>query len=140
MKKYEIKTSALQGIDGNTEKIETANRGTLKKTNDGYLIRYTENIFNNAPEVFTEILITSDKKVTITKDGGVKSKLIVEENKNNSCLYSTPIGNLNLIIFGERINYILTDSGGEVFLSYLIKQGDETISKNEVTIKIKEVL
>lgn len=140
MKVFEIKTSAVQGVLGDTEKIETANRGTLKKTPAGFIIRYTENIFTDAPEVFTEILITPEKTVTITKDGGVKSKMVIEENNDHSCLYATPVGNLDLIISGNRVNYILTDSGGEIFLSYHIKQENVIISKNEITIKVKEVI
>ena len=139
MKTFTIQTLALQGIYGQSEKIETVYRGTLKRISEGFLIRYSENIYSDAPQVFTEITVTKGKKVIITKDGGIKSRLIVEEGKDNPCIYTTPIGSMELIISGELINYILTDSGGEVFLSYLIKQNETVISKNEVTITIKEV-
>lgn len=139
MRVFNIDIIAVQGIDGQTEQIKTSNRGTLKKLPEGFLIRYTENIFKDAPEVFTEILIAPEKSVTITKDGGLSSRLVIEEGKDNNCLYSTPVGSMDLTVRGERINYILTDSGGEAFLSYTILQNDTVISKNNVTITIKEV-
>lgn len=139
MKVFDIRTTAIQGIGDQKEEIKSTARGTFKKIPEGYLIRYTENIFRNAPQVFTEILVSSPKTVTITKDGGVRSRLIIEEEKENTCLYSTPVGTMELTIFGERVNYLLTGSGGEIYLCYTIKQNGAEISKNSVTIKIKEV-
>ncbi|MBO4467904.1 MAG: DUF1934 domain-containing protein [Clostridia bacterium] len=139
MKLYDIITVAVQGIDDRKEEIKTADRGTYKKIPEGFLIRYTENIFKDAPQVFTEIIISPEKTVTITKDGGIKSKLIIEEGRDNNCLYSTPIGSMDLTVSGERVAYILTDTGGEVYLSYSIKQNENLVSKNSVTITIKEV-
>ncbi|HCH28566.1 MAG TPA: hypothetical protein DEW35_03560 [Ruminococcaceae bacterium] len=139
MKVFNIKTVAVQGIDDQMQEIKSSDRGTFKKISEGYLIRYTENIFKNAPQVFTEISVSPPKTVTVTKDGGVRSRLIIEEGKENTCLYSTPAGAIELTIFGERVNYLLTESGGEIFLCYIIRQNGADISKNSVTIKIKEV-
>ena len=139
MKVFDIKTTAVQGIGDQKEEVKSNARGTFKKIPEGYIVRYTENIFKNAPQVFTEILVSPPKTVTVTKDGGVRSRLIIEEGKENTCLYSTPAGAMELDIFGERVNYLLIESGGEIFLSYIIRQNGADISKNSVTIKIKEV-
>ena len=89
----------------------------------------------------TETVISVDalKTATVIRSGYNSSNLIITENIRNECRYITPVGEMVLGIKGERVNYILTASGGEINLCYTIDQNGSLISKNEVKIEIKEV-
>ena len=139
MKKVSITVIGVQGVDGQKERVTTKSIGTIEKMGNGYLLKYSENATADVPAVSTEFLVRSDKTATLTRNGGIKSKLIISEGKSSNCLYSTPVGSINLTVTGERVNYRLTEMTGEMYLSYKISQNGNLISKNEVRIIIKEV-
>lgn len=139
MKKVSITVIGVQGVDGQKERVTTKSIGTIEKMGNGYLLKYSENSTADVPAVSTELLVRSDKTATLTRNGGIESKLIISEGKSSNCLYSTPVGSINLTVTGERVNYRLTEMTGEMYLSYKISQNGNLISKNEVRIIIKEV-
>ena len=137
MKNVKVKIKSTQGIDGDKSSINRFCFGTLEKTPDGYILKYSEG--KGEKESETVITVESSKTATVYRSGFIASKLIISENTRNECRYITPIGEMILGIKGERVNYILTASGGEINLCYAIDQNNSPISKNEVKIEIKEV-
>ena len=137
MKNVKIKISSTQGTHNDTSSINKFCFGTLIKSENAYVLKYKE----GKDEEITETVISVDslKTATVCRSGFNASKLIISENKRNECRYITPVGEMILGIKGERVNYLLTASGGEINLCYTIDQNGSIVSKNEVKIEIKEV-
>lgn len=139
MKKVRIKIKGTQGIDDQTETIELISEGSLRKLDNGFSISYFEGEITGCAKTRTTLTVTNDKTAIISRTGGSSSRLTVKEGERNNCFYSSPIGELNLGIYGETVCYKLTESGGEINLCYTIDQNRQTVSKNTVNIIIKEV-
>ena len=137
MKNVKIKILSTQGIDNDTSSIKRFCFGTLEKTENGYILKYSEG--KDEETTKTAISVGALKTATVIRSGYNSSKLIITEKIRNECRYITPVGEMVLGIKGERVNYLLTASGGEINLCYTIDQNGSLISKNKVKIEIKEV-
>ena len=72
------------------------------------------------------------------RSGALNSKMVIEKGKRNTCFYATPVGELVIGIFGEELNYNLTEKGGTINLKYRIDSDLRVISRNSVDISIRE--
>ncbi|MCQ2455026.1 MAG: DUF1934 domain-containing protein [Clostridia bacterium] len=137
MKKVKIEIISKQGLEGQSEEIKQYFFGTLKKTENGFCLCYTET--DNNVKTDTTLSISRDKTATIKRTGGNSSLLVITEGKETNCKYITAIGEIDLCLFGKTVNYLLSCSGGEINLRYDISQSKNIISENSVKIIIKEV-
>lgn len=135
-----INIKGIQGIDDNTDTIEFMTDGRFGIKDGSYYISYDESQMLDAPaKVKTHIYIKSDHSLVLQRTGTVKSRMIIEKGVRNTSFYSTPHGDLVIGTFGENIEHNLTDSGGEINLSYTIDSDLHLISHNKVNISIREV-
>lgn len=139
MKKVKINILGTQGLDDQTETIEFFSFGTLRKTDNGFVVCYKEEAVSGMEKTRTTLTVENDKTATISRTGGTSSKLVIKEGVRNNCFYSAPVGQLELGIYGEKVAYKLSENGGEINLSYTIDQNRQLVSKNTVNIIIKEV-
>lgn len=135
-----INIKGVQGIDDNTDTIEFTSEGRFGFKDGEYFITYDEGqMFEEKVDVKTRIFIKQDNSVTLERKGSIKSKMLIEEGKRNTCFYNTPIGDLVISIFGEKIEHDLTENGGKINLQYTIDSDMKMISRNIVDISIKGV-
>lgn len=139
MKKVKINIKGTQEIDDQTETIEMISEGTLRKTDGGFVICYNEGEITGQPKTRTTLTVSNDKTAVISRSGTMSSRLIIKEGQRNNCFYSSPIGMLELGIYGEKVCHKLTEKGGEINLGYTLDQNKQSVSKNTVNIIIKEV-
>ncbi len=135
-----INIKGTQGIDDSTDTVEFTSEGRFGIKDGEFFISYNEGqIFEEKVDVKTRIFIKKDNTVTLERKGSINSKMLIEEGKRNSCFYNTPIGDLVISIFGEKIEYDLTENGGNIKLSYTIDSDMKMISRNRVNISVREV-
>ncbi len=140
MKDVLINIKGVQGIDDDTDTIEFITDGRFGIKNGSYYISYDESgMLDSKEPVKTHIYIKPDNSVVLQRTGSVKSKILIEKGKRNNCFYSTPIGELTIGVFGEKLEYSLNELGGNIKLMYTIDSDLRLISRNEVNISIKEV-
>ncbi len=65
--------------------------------------------------------------------------MVIEKGVRNNCFYMTPMGELSLGIFGEKVKTNLTENGGSISMNYTIDANSQLLSRNKVNISIKEV-
>jgi len=134
-----ISIKGVQGIDDQTDTIEFMTDGRFGIKDGEYYISYDESgMLDTGEEVKTHIYIKSCDSLVLQRSGAIKSRMLVEKGKRNTCFYSTPHGELVIGIFGECIEHNLTESGGEVKIKYTIDSDLRLISRNEVNISIRE--
>ncbi len=134
-----IDIKGVQGIDGDTDTIEFTTDGRFGIKDNEYFISYDEGqMLEDKLEVKTSIFIKPDS-VVLQRTGSIKSRMVIEKGARNTCFYSTPHGNLVLGIYGEVLEYDLSESGGRLEMSYNIDSDLKLVSQNKVNISIREV-
>lgn len=134
----DIKTE--QTVDGNTDLIEFTTDGKFGVRDGSYFISYDESkLMDVEGEIKTTVFIKPDNSVVMQRNGSYNSKMVIEKGVRNNCFYMTPMGELSLGIFGEKVKTQLTDDGGEISMNYTIDTNLQLLSRNQVNISIKGV-
>ncbi len=135
-----IVIKGTQGLGDCTDTIEFTTDGRFGVKDGGFYISYDESqMLDTDGEVKTKIYINSDNSVLLQRTGAIKNRILIENGKRNNCFYSTPLGDINLGIYGESVEHDLTADGGYLKLKYSVDTNFLLISKNEVNISVKEI-
>jgi uncharacterized beta-barrel protein YwiB (DUF1934 family) len=134
----DIKTK--QTVDGDTDLIEFTTDGRFGFEKGSYFISYEESkLLEVEGEVKTTVFIKPDNSIVLQRKGSYNSKMVIEKGIRNNCFYTTPMGELTLGVFGEKVKTDLSDNGGTVCMNYSIDTNMRLLSQNQVKIFIKEV-
>ena len=134
----DIKTE--QTVDGNTDTIQFTTDGRFGIKNGSFFISYDESrLLEVDGEVKTTVFIKPDNSVVMQRNGAYNSRMVIEKGVRSNCFYSTPMGQLSLGIFGEKVMSSLTENGGNLVMNYTIDTDLKLLSRNRVNITVKEV-
>lgn len=139
MKDVLIDIKGTQGIGDDVDTIELTTVGQLAEKNGKQYLFYTENDAIGKANVKTTLKAEGNNKITLSRSGGLESKLVIEKGRRSKCFYSTVQGDLVLGIFGEEITNTLNDNGGFLSMTYTIDVENSLLSKNKVEIQVREV-
>lgn len=135
---YLISIIGIQKFDGDSDKIEMTTTGSYITKNGHSYIGYKEYDEDN-PEISSNNLIKveNDNKVTIIRNGGNQTRLILEKDKRHQCHYRTIMGDLMIGVFADTINADLNEKGGKLHVKYSLDFNNDFISNNEFYIDVK---
>lgn len=134
----DIKTE--QTVDGNTDTIEFTTDGRFGIKDGSFFISYDESqLLEVDGEVKTTVFIKPDNSVVMQRNGAYNSRMVIEKGVRSNCFYSTPMGQLSLGIFGEKVKSNLSENGGNLVMNYTIDTDLKLFSRNRVNITVKEV-
>lgn len=139
MKDVIISIKGEQGLNEETDTIEFTTDGRFGEKNGSYFITYNEGEMLGMENVKTSLYIKPDNSVILQRSGALESRLVVEEGKRSTCYYNTPMGELLIGIFGETVKHDLKKNGGSISMKYTIDSNMMLISRNSVSITVKEV-
>ena len=105
---------------------------------DSYYITYRESEATGMDGTITTVKVEGDKRVTLIRRGGSKSRLILERGRRHLCYYDTGFGDLMVGIFADLIRCNLQEDGGEVSFRYTLDINSGFASRNEVNITVRE--
>lgn len=132
-----IDIKGVQGIDDETDTIEFTTDGRYGVKDGEFFISYDEGqMLGDGTQVKTSLYIKPDS-VVLQRKGTINSRMVIQKGERNTCFYSTPYCNMVIGIYGEEIEYDLTDKGGKIKLLYNIDSDLKLVSKNSVDISIK---
>ncbi len=134
-----LNITGVQGIDDNKETVEFSTVGTMETDLTGTHFYYDESQILKAGSIKTALNILNDGSVILERSGDLNTRLVLEKNKRNNCHYNTPFGDMMIGIYCNQLDIDLNGNTGRVFMDYSIDSNFKEISKNEVTINIKEV-
>lgn len=140
---YLIKVTGIQEIDGESDKVEIITAGTLMYRDSKFLIKYYERD-NDDPRISIDnsVLVNGNSQVTVIRNFGGESRLILEKGRRHQCIYTTIAGDLSVGVYTDYIKNTLTpDVGGKLSLKYSLDFNAGLVSNNElhITITKKEV-
>ena len=134
-----LNIKGVQGIDDDKETIEFSTVGSMETDLTGTHFYYDESQILKASSIKTALNILNDGSVILERSGDITTRLVLEKQKRNSCHYNTPFGEMMIGIYCNCLEVDLNGATGRVFMDYSIDSNFREISKNEVTINIKEV-
>ena len=134
----DIKTE--QSLDGQSDSIEFTTDGRFGIKDGAYFLSYDESgLLDVEGEIKTTLYLKPDNTVILQRKGSYNSRMVIEKGVRTNCFYSTPVGDLSLGIFGEKVVSNLNDNGGSIALTYLIDADAKLLSRNKVNISVREV-
>ena len=134
-----ITVVGIQGIDGEEDTVELTTEGRFGIKDGKYFLSYDEGQIVEAGKVKTKIFINSPDSVVLQRTGDISSRMEITAGERKSCFYSTPVGDICIGIYGEKIELDLKENGGNINLVYTIDSDLKLISRNRVKITVKEV-
>lgn len=121
------------------EIIELITAGKYYLKDGKYYISYKESETTGLEGVTTTLKVDGEDSVTLIRNGTQKSRLLLEKGKRHLCQYDTGYGPLMVGISGCGIKSHLDNLGGELEFHYTLDINSSMISRNEVSVSVKEV-
>lgn len=136
---YLISVTGIQEVDGEKDKIELQTVGNYMIKSDRAYIGYKEYDEEN-PSISSNniVKVENENKVTITRNGEIKTRLILEKGRRHQCHYRTIMGDMIIGVFADTIKNELNENGGKLHVSYSLDFNNELISNNEFYIDVQE--
>ena len=135
---YLVSIVGTQEIDGEKDQIELTTVGTyVRKGNSRYIVYHEFNQDLPAGKVTSVLKVEDDKRVTLIRSGGQRSRLVLEKGKRHLCHYDTGFGSLMVGVFAQSIHSDLTDSGGTLDVSYSLDINSGLNSMNSIFVDVK---
>lgn len=136
---YLISIVGTQEIDGETDRIELTTVGTyVHKGSSRYIVYHEFNEDFPSGKVTSILKVEDEKRVTLIRSGGQRSRLVLEKGKRHLCHYDTGLGSLMVGVFAQSIHSDLTDAGGTLDVSYSLDINSGLNSMNEIFVDIKK--
>ena len=115
---------------------ELMTEGTMELTEDGMFLSYEETELTGMAGTTTTFEVY-DKKVILTRSGGVNSQMIFEEGRQHTSLYETPFGELPVDIQTSKLLHNLTERGGLMEIKYSIAVAHTVTGRNCFKIRVR---
>ena len=137
MKNVTVSVKGFQSIDNDENVVELKTVGTYNFKNDKYYIFYDE---INEDGAKTQTMLKVGENVAVLKrTGATDSRMVIEVGRRNSSIYSTPMGEFFMDIYGEQVKSTLNENGGTVSLIYSLNMNATPVGRNRIEITVKEV-
>ncbi len=137
MKNVTVSVKGFQSIDNDEDVVELKTLGTYAFKNDKYYIFYDE--INEEGAKTQTMLKVGENVAVLQRTGATDSRMVIEVGRRNSSVYSTPIGEFFMDIYGEQVKSTLNENGGTVSLIYSLNMNATPVGRNRIEITVKEV-
>ena len=139
-----MKMNALLSITGrqtypgpDPDVIELVTDGTVEQRPDGcWELCYQESDLTGLEGVTTAFLIEPGK-ITLTRQGRLRSQMVFQEGVRHDSLYQMEFGTLMMAVCANKVEYQLSEEGGTVDLLYTIEIEQTTAGFVDYHLDIK---
>lgn len=133
-----LKGTQAYGAD-ESETIELITRGTLTGRNGKFALSYEETEMTGIPGVTTTFLIFSPRRIVLTRDGAIHSRMVFEKDVNNDSLYDLGFGSLMIGVCAKDIQVDLSEAGGTLFIDYIVDVEQSMSGRNTYEISVEPI-
>ena len=101
-------------------------------------IRYEESELSGMEGTTTELIFTKDEPtlVTLRRTGTVRCALVMEEHRQHSGVYETPVMPLDLTVITHSLTNTVTEDGGVMEAYYSIRFGTVTTTRTRLKVEV----
>ena len=79
-----------------------------------------------------------ERRVEVLRSGTVTSRMVFEEGRKNSFLYSTPFGDATMGVDTRKIRRHVDENGGRVEIDYVVDMEHAVVARNKFEITIRQ--
>lgn len=121
------------------ESVELMTRGTMTGRNGKFAISYEETEMTGIPGVTTTFLVFNPKRIVLTREGPLHSRMVFEKDVKNDALYDLGFGSLMVGICARNIQVELTEAGGRLAIDYTVEVEQSMSSRNTYEITVEPI-
>lgn len=121
------------------ESIELVTRGTMTGRNGKFAVSYEETEMTGVPGVTTTFLVFNPRRIVLTREGAIHSRMVFEQDIKNDALYDLGFGSLMVGICAKKIKVDLSEAGGSLFIDYIVDVEQSMSSRNSYEITVKPI-
>ena len=118
------------------ESIELVTRGTMTGRNGKFAVSYEETEMTGVPGVTTTFLVFNPRRIVLTREGSIHSRMVFEQDIKNDALYDLGFGSLMVGICAKKIKVELSEAGGSLFIDYIVDVEQSMSSRNSYEITV----
>ncbi len=133
-----LKGTQSYGAD-KPETIELITRGTMTGRNGKFAISYEETEMTGIPGVTTTFLIFNPRRVVLTREGALHSRMVFEQDVRNESLYDLGFGSLMVGVCAKEIRVDLSETGGSLYIDYTVEVEQSMAGRNTYEISIESI-
>ncbi len=126
---FKVRVTNLQTVDGETDEVCEAGRGSIREKNGVYYIVYRT-------DENSVMIKTDGSYVDLKRTGDVSSQMYYEKGKTTSFDYNTLYGTVRMSIFTRSLVCSLTPDGGMLRIGYVLETGGDKLY-NDIIIRIE---
>lgn len=134
--KVMITVTGTQHVDGQTDTVELTTGALMREEADGFTLCYKETAATGMEGTLTTLRMQKDM-VTLERSGTAAGLLVLEHKKRHVCSYSTPVGNLMLGVFTDRMHQDLQLGSGTLDVSYTLDVGGSMMSRQDLHVTVQ---
>lgn len=139
MKDVIIDIKGTQEVDGEQDTVEITTVGKMNRIGSKTYLRYDDSTATGMDGVSCLIKVDpEDDSVIMQRSGALNSRMYIKKGERHICHYETGQGVLTLGIFGESVQYGLSEKGGSLSMSYTLDVNYGMVSRNSVEIIVKQ--
>lgn len=133
---------SIRGIHHTEEddSVEVVSMGEMLKKEDAIYVCYEEasdEADGEDCEIVKSLMKVKPGQVEIIKKGPTETHMIFVEGKDTMSYYSTPFGELEVVIHTKRLECLESDSGFHIELEYALEVNAAHMSDCNVDIKVE---
>lgn len=118
------------------DRVELLTEGELEALEDGsWRIRYEESELTGLRGTQTTFHLEPGR-ITLRRDGPLVSEMVFEEGTRHDSLYRIPEGALCISVCARRVQYDLSEDGGEIRVLYSIRVENDLAGSVEYRITV----
>lgn len=121
------------------ESVELMTRGTMTGRNGKFAISYEETELTGVKGTTTTFLVFNPKRVVLSREGTIRSRMVFEEDVKNEALYDLGFGSLLISICARKIVVDLSEQGGKLFIDYTVEVEQSMSSRNNYEIIVEPI-
>ena len=117
--------------------IELITGGTMTGRNGKFAISYEETEVSGTKGVTDTFLVFNPKRIVLTREGAIRSRMVFEEDRKNETLYDLGFGSLLVSICAKHIEVDLSEAGGRLQFDYTVEIEQEISTYNSYELIIE---
>jgi len=129
-------TGVQQGPDG-PDVMELVTAGQYGVSPEEIRMSWEESELTGMAGTRTTFAV-NPRRVVMTREGKVNTRMVFEQGKKNYFLYETPFGAVTMGVDTNRVRAELNRSGGELEVDYSIDMNNQAVNRHRFFIQIKE--
>ena len=130
-----IELKSIQMLDGEKDIIEVCVRGQVEKTDNGYVVNYTESA-DDGRETFTKLTF-KEGEATLERSGAATYAMDFAEMQSTSMKLNTPYGMAELGIITECVKVSKNDNIIDLEIIYSLMQGGQLMADTNLEMRVK---